>query len=71
MCLPKKKAIQQHFKHATEYGLVSSWAFWNLVTPIIFSKGGLVGSDFFSFENNEIVTDDQQLTEIFNNLCIK
>ena len=62
----RKKAIKQHFKQATENGLVSNRAFWNLVKPFLSNKGGLAGSDISLVKNNEIVTDDQQLTEIFN-----
>ena len=62
----RRKAIKQHFKKATENGLVSNLAFWNLVKPFLSNKGGLASSDIALVKDNEIVTDDQKLTEIFN-----
>ena len=62
----RKKAIKQHFKQATENGLVSNRAFWNLVKPFLSNKGGLAGSDISLIKNNAIVTEDKELTEIFN-----
>ena len=62
----RRKAIKQHFKKATENGLVSNRAFWNLVKPFLSNKGGLASNDISLIKNNEIVTDDQKLTEIFN-----
>ena len=62
----REKAIKQHFKQATENGLVSNRAFWNLVKPFLSNKGGLGGSDISLVKNNAIVTEDKELTEIFN-----
>ena len=61
-----RKAIKQHFKKATENGLVSNRAVWNLVKPFLSNKGGLASNDIALIKKNEIVTDDQKLTEIFN-----
>ena len=63
----RKKAIKQHFKKATAGGLISNSDFWNLVKPFLSNKGGLVGDDISLVHNNQIVTDDSELTEIFNN----
>ena len=62
----RRKAIKQHLKKATENGLVSNRAFWNLVKPFLSNKGGLASNDIALVKDNEIVTDDQKLTEIFN-----
>ena len=62
----RKKAIKQHFKKATEAGLVSNRVFWNLVKPLLSNKGGLAGSDISLVKNNRIVTEDRELVEIFN-----
>ena len=40
----RKKAIKQHFKKASEAGLVSNGVFWNLVISFLSNKGGLAGS---------------------------
>ena len=63
----RKKAIKQHFKKATAKDLISNHEFWNLVKPFLSNKGGLAGDDISLVHNNQIVTDDYQLTEIFNN----
>ena len=59
--------MKQHFKEATAGGLISNQDFWNLVKPFLSNKGGLVGDDISLVHNNQIVTDDYELTEIFNN----
>ncbi len=60
MCF-KEKAIKQHFKRA-----ISNRAFLDLVKPFLSKKGCLAGNDISLIKNNEIVTDEKQLTEIFN-----
>ena len=62
----RKKAIKQHFKKATEAGLVSNRVFWNFGKPFLSNKGGLAGSDISLVKNNRIVTEDRELVEIFN-----
>ena len=63
----RKKAIKQHFKKATAKDLISNHEFWNLVKPFLSNKGGLFGDDISLVHNDQIVTDDYLLTEIFNN----
>ena len=58
--------IQLHFKKATETGLVSNRAFWNLVKPFLSNKGGLARNDISLIKNDTIVTEDRELAEIFN-----
>ena len=60
-----RKAIKNHFKKATENGL-SNQAFWDLVKPFLSNKGALVGSDISIVRNGTIITDDQDLSELFN-----
>ena len=59
--------MKNHFKEATENGTMSNKEFWNLVKPFLSNKGGLASSDISLVRNDTIVTDDQELTEIFNN----
>ena len=63
----RKKAIRQHFKDATAAGLISNQDFGKLVKPFLSNKGGLVGDDISLVHDNQIVTDDYELTEILNN----
>ena len=62
----RRKAIINHFKKATKNGLISNQAFWDLVKPFLSNKGALVGSDIPIVKNSKIITDDQELTELFN-----
>ena len=45
---------------------MSNKEFWDLVKPFLSNKGGLTSSDISLVRNDTIVTDDQELTEIFN-----
>ena len=62
----RKKAIKSHFKEATKNGTMSNKEFWDLVKPFLSNKGGLTSSDISLVKNENIVTDDKELTEIFN-----
>ena len=66
----RKKAIKQHFKMGSAGGLISNQDFWNLVKPFLSNKGSLIDDDFSFVQNNQIVTDDNELTKIFNNYYI-
>ena len=65
-CALRKKASKQHFKTATEAGLLSHRAFCNLIKPFLSNKGGLAGSDISLVKNNRIVTEDRESVQIFN-----
>ena len=62
----RKKAIKKHFNEITKNGIVESKDFWNTVKPFITNKSGLTNSDIAIIYNNEIITDENKLTEIFN-----
>ena len=46
---------------------MSNKEFWNLVKPFLSSKGGLAENDIMLVTNDKIVTDELELSEIFNN----
>ena len=62
----RKKAMKNHFKEATKNGTMSNKEFWDLVKPFLSNKGGLASSDISLVMNDIIVTDDQELIEVFN-----
>ena len=62
----RRKAIKHHFRKATKNGMLSNKAFRELVKPFFSNKGALVGSDISIVKNNKIITDDHELTELFN-----
>ena len=62
----RRKAMKNHFKKATKNGTMSNKEFWDLVKPFLSNKGGLASSDISLVKNDTVITDDQELTEIFN-----
>ena len=62
----RRKAMKNHFKKANKNGTMSNKEFWNLVKPFLSNKGGLASSDISLVKNDTVITDDQELTEIFN-----
>ena len=62
----RKKAIKSHFKEATKSGTMSNKEFWDLVKPFLSNKGELMSSDISLVNNETTVTNDKELTEIFN-----
>ena len=62
----RKKAMRNHFKEATKNGTLSNKEFWDLVKPFLSNKGGLISSDISLVKNDAVITNDQELTEIFN-----
>ena len=46
--------------------MLSNQAFWDLVKPFLSNKGAPVGSDISIVKNDTIITDDQELSELFN-----
>ena len=45
---------------------MSNEEFWDLVNPFLSIKGGLMSSDISLVNNETIVTNDKELTKIFN-----
>ena len=58
--------MKNHFKKATKNGTITNKEFWDLVKPFLSNKGGLTSSDISLVRNDTVITDDQELTEIFN-----
>ena len=62
----RKKAMRNHFKEAKKNGTLSNKEFWDLVKPFLSNKGGLISSDISLVKNDAVITNDLELTEIFN-----
>ncbi len=58
--------MKNNFKEATENDPMSNKEFWDLVKPFLSNKGALTSSDISLVKHETIVTDDKELTEIFN-----
>ncbi len=46
---------------------MSNKEFWNLVKPFLSNKGGLAKNDIMLVTDEKIVSDELELSEIFNN----
>ena len=46
--------------------MIPNQAFWELVKPFLSNESALVGSDISIAKNCKIITDDHELTELFN-----
>ena len=58
--------MTNHFKKATKNTTMSNKEFWDLAKPFLSNKGRLASSDISLVKNDTVITDDQELTEIFN-----
>ena len=63
--------MKNHFKKATKNGSMSNKEFWDLVRPFLSNKGGLASTDISLVKNDTVIADDQELTEIFNDIVEK
>lgn len=59
-------AIRNNFKNATSTGLVSNQDFWNLVKPFLSNQRGSHGNDITFVKEDNIITDDKELVDVFN-----
>ena len=62
----RKKAIKQHFKKITQSGIMDKKEFWSTITPFIKHKNGVGSSSIMINENDKIITESQELAELFN-----
>ena len=61
-----QKAMKTYFKTITSNGMMSKKTFWNTMKPFITNKNGLTNNDITITHNNTAITDEKQLTELFN-----
>ena len=64
----RKKAMKNHFKKATKNGTISNKNCWDLVKPFLSTKkGGLANSVISLVQNDTVITNDQEIAEVFTN----
>ena len=66
----KRKAIKEDFEKSTINLKKNSKKFYDLIKPYLTNKGALCSNDIVLFENNQLVTQEEKLTEIFNEYYI-
>ena len=66
----RKKSIKQYFSNNTSKGVVINREFWKTMKPFLTNKGCLDNSDIILRGDNEMITDDKRLANLFNEHCI-
>ena len=61
-----KKAVKSHFKTVACNGVTNNKEFWKIIKPFITNKGGLNNNEIILIENEKIISEEKQLTGIFN-----
>ena len=63
----RKKSMKSHFEKVTVGKAVSSNKnFWRIIKPFLTNKGFITNSDIALKVGSEIITNDQKLSETFN-----
>ena len=58
--------MTNHFKKAKKNDTLSNKDFCNLVKPFLSNKRELANSDISLVQNDTVITNDKELTEVFN-----
>ena len=61
-----KKAIKNYFHKVTNDGVMNNKRFWDTVKPFMTNKSGLTNHDIMLIHDNSMITDETELTELFN-----
>ena len=66
----RKTAVKNHFLKITENGQVNNKSFWRTIKPFLSSKGTHDNHDIILEENGNLIKDNKELSEIFNNFYV-
>ena len=66
----RRKCIKKYFSKITTNGVVTNRKFWTTIRPFLTSKGCLQNNEIMINENDSIISDEKELTELFNNFYI-
>ena len=62
-----KIAKQKYFKKATENGNMTNKLFWKTIKPFLTNKGKISSNTIILEEDGKLVSNEEELVEIFNN----
>ena len=62
----RRKAIKSYLKTITDKGIMNNKKFWKVVKPFITNKSGLTNNDICIIDKNNIITKEEDLTNLFN-----
>ena len=66
----RKTAVKNQFLKITENGRVDNKSFWRTIKPFLSSKGTHDNHDITLEENGNLIKDNKELSEIFNNFYV-
>ena len=66
LCIFKKKMYEK----LTEKGLTTNKSFWKFMKPFLTNKGFIWNNDITLIHKNKIISDEKQLTKLFNSYYI-
>ena len=66
----RRKCIKNYLKKLTEKGLTTKKSFWKFMKPFLTNKGFTGNNDITLIHQNKIISDEKQLTKLFNSYYI-
>ena len=62
--------MKNYLKKLTEKGLTTNKNFWKFMKPFLTNEGFIGNNDITLIHKNKIITDEKQLTKLFNSYYI-
>ena len=66
----RRKCMKNYLKKLTEKGLTNNKSFWKFMKPFLKNKGFTGNKDITLIHQNKIISDEKQLTKLFNSYYI-
>ena len=66
----RRKCMKNCLKKLTEKGLTTNKSFWKFMKPFLTNKGFTGNNDITLIHQNKIISDEKQLTKLFNSYYI-
>ena len=66
----RRKCMENYLKKLTEKGLTTNKSFWKFMKPFLTNKGFTGNNDITLIHQNKIISDEKQLTKLFNSYYI-
>ena len=66
----RRKCMKNYLKKLTEKGLTTIKSFWKFMKPFLTNKSFTVNNDVTLIHQNKIISDEKQLTKLFNSYYI-
>ena len=66
----RRKCMKNYLKKLTEKDLTTNKSFWKFMRPFLTNKGFIGNNDITLIHKNKIISDEKQLTKLFNSYYI-